>query len=146
MSARGNPKIWPRCGPTFEPAAPLKGQAEAGIAPWVSSVGDSHDDALAETIDGRYKATLIHRRRLWRSFDAVELAALEWVDWFNHQRLLAPFSDTPLSQAGGSSDRIVTTEVPSVISAYEERIQNGVGPITSFEETLRTALDFLASS
>ena len=63
--------------------------AEAGIEPSVGSVGDSYDNALAETINGLYKAELIHRREPWRSFEAVEFATLEWVDWFNNRRLLS---------------------------------------------------------
>src|SRR4051812_40401705 len=62
--------------------------AAAGIEPSVGSVGDSYDNALAETINGLYKAEVIHRRGPWRSFEAVEFATLEWVDWFNHRRLL----------------------------------------------------------
>ncbi|MGY3146407.1 transposase InsO family protein [Bradyrhizobium sp. USDA 3397] len=57
--------------------------AEAGVEPSVGSVGDSYDNALAETINGLYKAEVIHRRGPWRSFEAVEFATLEWVDWFN---------------------------------------------------------------
>jgi putative transposase len=64
--------------------------AEAGIEPSVGSVGDSYDNALAETINGLYKAEVIHRRGPWRSFEAVEFATLEWVDWFNNRRLLEP--------------------------------------------------------
>ncbi|SCW34196.1 Integrase core domain-containing protein [Sphingobium faniae] len=64
--------------------------AEVGIEPSVGSVGDSYDNALAETINGLYKAEVIHRRGPWRSFEAVEYATLEWVDWFNNRRLLAP--------------------------------------------------------
>jgi putative transposase len=64
--------------------------AEAGIEPSVGSVGDSYDNALAETINGLYKAEVIHRRGPWRNFEAVEFATLEWVDWFNHRRLLEP--------------------------------------------------------
>ena len=63
-------------------------QAEAGIEPSVGSVGDSYDNALAETINGLYKAEVIHRPGPWRSFEAVEFATLEWVHWFNHRRLL----------------------------------------------------------
>ena len=55
--------------------------AEAGIEPSVGSVGDSYDNALAETINGLYKAEVIHRRGPWRSFEAVEFATLAWVDW-----------------------------------------------------------------
>ena len=63
--------------------------AQAGIEPSVGSRGDSYDNALAETINGLYKAELIHRRAPWKSREAVELATLEWVTWFNHHRLLA---------------------------------------------------------
>jgi transposase InsO family protein len=62
--------------------------AAAGIEPSVGSVGDSYDNALAETINGLYKAEVIHRRGPWRSFEAVEFATLEWVDWFNNRRIL----------------------------------------------------------
>ena len=62
---------------------------EAEIEPSVGSVGDSHDNALAETINGLYKTEVIHRRGPGRSFEAVEFATLEWVDWFNNRRLLA---------------------------------------------------------
>ena len=64
--------------------------AEAGIEPSVGSVGDSYDNALAETINGLYKAEVIHRQGPWRSFEQVELATLKWVHWFNHKRLLEP--------------------------------------------------------
>jgi len=73
--------------------------AEAGIEPSVGSVGDSYDNALAETINGLYKAEVIHRRGPWRSFEAVEYATLEWVDWFNHRRLLAPIGNIPPAEA-----------------------------------------------
>ena len=73
--------------------------AEAGIEPSVGSVGDSYDNALAETINGLYKAELIHRRGPWRSFEAVEFATLEWVDWFNHRRLLEPIGNIPPAEA-----------------------------------------------
>ena len=73
--------------------------AEAGIEPSVGSVGDSYDNALAETINGLYKAELIHRRAPWKTKQAVELATLEWVAWFNHQRLLEPIGDRPPAEA-----------------------------------------------
>ena len=69
--------------------------ATAGIEPSVGSVGDSYNNALAETINGLYKAEVIHRRGLWRSFEAVEYATLEWVDWFNNRRLLEPIGNIP---------------------------------------------------
>ena len=73
--------------------------AEAGIEPSVSSVGDSYDNALAETINGLSKAEVIHRRGPWKSFDAVELATLERVDWFNHRQLLEPIGKIPPAEA-----------------------------------------------
>ena len=72
---------------------------EAGIKPSVGSVGDSYDNALAETINGLYKAEVIHRRGPWRSFEAVEFATLEWVNWFNHRRLLEPIGNIPPAEA-----------------------------------------------
>jgi transposase InsO family protein len=73
--------------------------ADAGIEPSVGSVGDSYDNALAETINGLYKAEVIHRRGPWRSFEAVEFATLEWVDWFNNRRLLEPIGYIPPAEA-----------------------------------------------
>jgi len=69
--------------------------AEAGIEPSVGSKGDSYDNALAETINGLYKAEVIHRRGPWRTKQAVELATLEWVAWFNHHRLMGPLGHIP---------------------------------------------------
>ncbi len=73
--------------------------AEAGIEPSVGSVGDSYDNALAETINGLFKAEVIHRRGPWRNFEAVEYATLEWVDWFNNRRLLEPIGNIPPAEA-----------------------------------------------
>ena len=73
--------------------------AEAGVEPSVGSVGDSYDNALAETINGLYKAEVIHWRGPWRSFEAVEFATLEWVDWFNNRRLLEPIGNIPPAEA-----------------------------------------------
>jgi len=73
--------------------------ARAGVEPSVGSVGDSYDNALAETINGLYKAEVIHRRGPWRSFEAVEFATLEWVDWFNNRRLLEPIGNMPPAEA-----------------------------------------------
>ena len=69
--------------------------AEAGIEPSVGSKGDSYDNALAETINGLYKAEVIHRRGPWKTKQAVELATLEWVAWFNHHRLMGPLGYLP---------------------------------------------------
>jgi transposase InsO family protein len=69
--------------------------AEAGIEPSVGSVGDSYDNALAETIIGLYKTEVIRRNGPWRNFDEVEFATLEWVDWFNNRRLFGPIGNIP---------------------------------------------------
>ena len=73
--------------------------AEANIAPSVGSKGDSYDNALAETINGLYKAEMIHRRAPWKTKEAVEIATLEWVSWFNHHRLLEPIGYIPPAEA-----------------------------------------------
>ena len=69
--------------------------AECGIRPSVGSSGDSYDNALAESIIGLFKTEIIRRRGPWKSIEAVEYAVLEWVDWFNHRRLLEPIGDVP---------------------------------------------------
>jgi transposase InsO family protein len=73
--------------------------AEAGLEPSVGSVGDSYDNALAETINGLYKAEVIHRRPSWRTREEVEWATLNWVDWFNNRRLLEPIGNIPPAEA-----------------------------------------------
>ena len=73
--------------------------SEAGIAPSVGSRGDSYDNALAETINGLYKAELIQRRGPWRTRESVVLATLEWVWCFNHQRLMGPLGYIPPAEA-----------------------------------------------
>ena len=73
--------------------------AEADIAPSVGSVGDSYDNALAETVIGLFKTEVIHRRGPWRGIEAVEFATLEWVHWFNHRRLLEPIGNIPPAEA-----------------------------------------------
>ena len=72
---------------------------DAGIVPSVGSVGDSYDNALAETINGLYKTEVIRRQGPWRSLEAVEIATLTWVDWFNHRRLLEPIGFVPPAEA-----------------------------------------------
>jgi len=73
--------------------------AEAGVEPSVGSRGDSYDNALAETINGLYKAELIHRRTPWKTRESLELATLEWVAWFNHQRLHSAIGYIPPAEA-----------------------------------------------
>ncbi len=73
--------------------------AEASIEPSVGSRGESYDNALAETINGLYKAELIHRRAPWKSRESVELATLQWVHWFNHTRLLETIGHVPPAEA-----------------------------------------------
>ena len=69
--------------------------AEAGIEPSAGSVGDSYDNALAETIIGLYKTEVIRRCGPWRNLEEVEFATLEWVDWFNNRRLFGPLGNIP---------------------------------------------------
>jgi len=85
--------------------------AEAGIEPSVGSKGDSYDNALAETINGLYKAELIHRRGPWKSIEAVELATLEWVSWFNHHRLMEPLGYIPPAEAEANYCRQLASQV-----------------------------------
>ena len=68
---------------------------EAGFQASVGSVGDSYDNALAETINGLYKAEVIHKDGPWKALDDIERATLDWVDWFNHRRLFEPIGDIP---------------------------------------------------
>ena len=68
---------------------------EAGIEPSVGSVGDSYDNALAESVIGLYKTEVLDRRGPWRHAEAVEFATLDWVDWFNNRRLLSSTGDVP---------------------------------------------------
>ena len=76
--------------------------AEAKAQQSVGSVGDSYDNALAETIIGLYKTEVIHRRGPWRDLEAVEYATLEWVDWFNHRRRLEPIENVPSAELEAS--------------------------------------------
>jgi len=87
--------------------------AEAGIEPSVGSKGDSYDNALAETINGLYKAEVIHRRS-WPTRESVELATLEWVSWFNHHRLLGPIGYIPPAEAEANYYRQLASQVTTV--------------------------------
>ena len=87
--------------------------AEAGVEPSVGSKGDSYDNALAETINGLYKTELIHRRAPWKTRQAVELATLEWVAWFNNHRLLEPIGYIPPAEAEANYYRqLISPTVP----------------------------------
>lgn len=83
---------------------------EAGIDASVGSKGDSYDNALAETINGLYKAEVIHRCGPWKSREAVELATLKWVSWFNHERLLEPIGYIPPAEAEANYYRQLTEQ------------------------------------
>ena len=97
---------------------------EAGIEPSVGSTGDSYDNALAETINGLYKAEIIHRRGPWKTREAVELATLEWVSWFNHHRLLEPIGYIPPAEAEANywrqQDRASISTKPARTAALQE--------------------------
>ena len=90
--------------------------AQAGIEPSVGSRGDSYDNALAETINGLYKAELIHRRAPWKTKEAVELATLEWVHWFNHIRLLEPIGYIPPAEAEANYYRQLAEKTETEVS------------------------------
>ena len=89
--------------------------AEAGIEPSVGSKGDSYDNALAETINGLYKAELIHRRAPWKTKESLELATLEWVSWFNHHRLLEPIGYIPPAEAEENYYRQLASQAASSV-------------------------------
>ena len=86
-------------------------RAEAGVEPSVGSKGDSDDNALAKTINGLYKAELIHRRAPWKTKESLELATLEWVSWFNHHRLLEPIGYIPPAEAEANYYRHLAEQV-----------------------------------
>ena len=100
-SDRGSQYLYIRCTERLR---------EAGIEPSVGSVGDSYDNALAETINGLFKAEVIHRRGPWCSFEAVEYATLEWVDWFKNRRLLEPIGNIPPAEAEANFYAVLETE------------------------------------
>ena len=87
--------------------------AEAGIEPSVGSKGDSYDNALAETINGLYKAEVIHRRS-WPTRESVELATLQWVAWFNNHRLLGPIGYIPPAEAEANYYRHLASQTATV--------------------------------
>lgn len=89
---------------------------EAGIEPSVGSRGDSYDNALAETINGLYKAELIHRRSPWKTKESVELATLQWVHWFNHIRLLEPIGYIPPAEAEANYFRQLAQKTETEVS------------------------------
>jgi hypothetical protein len=91
--------------------------AEAGAVTSVGSRGDSYDNALAETIIGLYKTELVRRRGPWKGLDEVEYATLEWVDWFNHRRLLEPIGHIPPAEFEAPYWR---KETPSSINGLKQ--------------------------
>jgi putative transposase len=99
--------------------------AEAGIEPSVGSTGDSCDNALAETINGLYKAEIIHRRGPWKTREAVELATLEWVSRFNNKRLLEPIGYIPPAEAEANYGK-KQAEVSSTTKSAAEAAQQEV--------------------
>lgn len=90
--------------------------AEAGIEPSVGSKGDSYDNALADTINGLYKAELIHRRSPWKTTEAVKFATLEWVSWFNHHRLLESIGYISPAEAEANYYRQLASQATAVVS------------------------------
>jgi transposase InsO family protein len=88
--------------------------AEAGIEPSVGSVGDSYDNALAETIIGLYKTEVIRRKGPWRNLEEVEFATLEWVDWFNNRRLFGPIGNVPPTEFEAMYDEALESQTTEV--------------------------------
>jgi len=105
-----------------------------GVQPSVGSVGDSDDNALAETVNGLYKAEVIHRRS-WKRLAAVELATLTWVDWLTHRRLLAPIGNVPPAQAdilgAAHAVRRALESVPRQTLRYAIGVRNGFMIVSS---------------
>jgi putative transposase len=91
--------------------------AEAGATPSIGSVGDSYDNAMAESVIGLFKTELIRRRGPWRGPDGVEIATLEWVDWFNNRRLFEALGDIPPAEA--ETDYYRTTEPSETVQMAE---------------------------
>ncbi len=91
--------------------------AESGIEPSVGSVGDSYDNALAESVIGLYKTELIRRRGPWRHLEAVEFATLEWVDWFNNRRLLTSIGNVPPAEYEQQYDQ--AQETPAMVAGVK---------------------------
>ena len=100
--------------------------AEAGAVTSVGSCGDSFDNALAETIIGLYKTELIRRRGPWKGIDQVEYATLEWVDWFNHRRLLEPIGYVPPAAFEAAYGR---EEAPSTLPDSSNRASGEPGTV-----------------
>ena len=90
----------------------------------MGSTCDSYDNALAETINGLYKAKIIHRRGPWKTRKAVELAAPEWVSWFNNQRLLEPIGYIPTAETEANywrqQAKASSTTEPAKVAAQQE--------------------------
>ena len=112
--------------------------AEAGISPSVGSVGDSYDNALAESVIGLYKTELIRQRGPWEDRDQVEYATLEYVDWFNHRRLLEPIGHIPpappVSWTLGLCGRVmVVVGLPFVRWLLSDRGVKPAGVIPGFD-------------
>ena len=113
------------CGSQYVSIRYSERLAEAGIEPSVGSTGDNHDDALAETINGLYKAEIIHRRGPCKTREAVELATLEWVSWFNHERLLEPIGYIPPADAEANDWRQDTPATSTTKAARVAEQQKG---------------------
>jgi putative transposase len=93
---------------------------EAGAQPSIGSVGDSYDNALAESIIGLFKTELIRRKGPWRNLDAVELATLEWVDWYNNRRLFEAIGDIPPAEA--EAQHYLTTTPSAILQMGESSL------------------------
>ncbi len=117
FSAFSAPTIVAYAIPRRSLSPPRLSVVEAGIEPSVGSRGDSYDNALAESVIGLFKTEVIHRRGPWRGFDDVAFATLEWVWWFNHQRLMEPLGYLPPAEFEEQLHRTTKTPATHVAEA-----------------------------
>jgi putative transposase len=101
--------------------------AEADIHPSIGSRFDSYDNALAETINGLYKAELIYRRAPWKTRESVELDTLQWVHWFNRTRLLKPIGDIPPAEAEADYWRQLSEQTETAVSTKSNSLHGTRG-------------------
>jgi putative transposase len=94
--------------------------AEAGAKPSIGSVGDSYDNAMAESIIGLFKTELIRRKGPWRGLDTVEMATLEWVDWFNNRRVFSAIGNIPPAEA--EAHHHLTTTPSEILQMAEQTL------------------------
>src|SRR5450830_1075503 len=114
--ARWKPDMSQRPRVAIRQHSVLRTTSGSGHRTFRGQQGDSYDNALAETINGLYKAELIHRRAPWKTKEAVEFATLEWVSWFNHHRLLEPIGYIPPAEAEANYYRQLASQNTAMVA------------------------------